>query len=282
MKRIIKIVCAGILGIGVFFPTSSKGFVSTLTNIKNQAYTITHSDSETLLVRQCDTCEDIKDREPPRRPAPTPSPIPSPAVQFLLNHSSIIQQNIERTWNEAGKGIVAQKIKESLNNRQIDNGVNIYNASVDIAGISEQRLTVGSQANQVRLRIVIPGNSTEFHTTTNTIFGSYADPSFRVSFDLTFDIIMSVEQLLSPNSVNINELKAVISNASVHGSNAVGTIVETVGDFIPGVNFSQTVTSKVNQSIDFKNQLETAIKTGVATPLSIPKVILKQELITIP
>ncbi|MHC5829732.1 MAG: hypothetical protein ACYT04_80880, partial [Nostoc sp.] len=117
----------------------------------------------------------------------------------MLDHSSLIQQSIEKTWNEAGKGIVAQKIKESLNNRQISDGVNIYNASVDIAGISGQQLTVGSQANQVRLTLVIPGNYTDFHTTTDSIFGSYADPEFGVSFDLTVNITISVDQLLSSN-----------------------------------------------------------------------------------
>lgn len=275
MKRTIEVVCAGILGLGVFFPTSAKAFVSTITNINDQTYTITDSNYKTPLALRCQTCDTGDgggDGEPSPKPIPpiyTPPPIPTPAVQFLLNHSSLIRQTIQTTWNEAGKGIVAQKIKESLNNRQISNGVNIYKANVDIAGISDQQLTVGSQANLVRLTIVIPGNYTEFRTTTNTIFGSYGDPSFGVSFDLTFYITISVEQLLSPNSINIIELKAVVSNASVHGSNAVGTIVETVGDFIPGVDFSQTVTSKVNQSIDFKNQLETAIKTAVATPLGI-------------
>lgn len=269
MKRIIEVVCAGILGVGVFFPTSAKAFVSTLTNINDQTYAITHSNSETLLAMRCQTCDPGDggtDENLP--PIPTaPPPIPTPAVQFLLDHSSLIQQSIEKTWNEAGKGIVAQKIKESLNNRQISDGVNIYNASVDIAAISNQQLTVGSQANQVRLTLVIPGNYTDFHTTTDTIFGSYADPEFGVSFDLRVDITISVDQLLSSNPININELKVQVSNASIHGSNAVGTIVETVGDFIPGVNFSQSITSRINQSFDFKNQLETAIKTAVSSLL---------------
>ncbi|MEH1808295.1 hypothetical protein [Nostoc sp.] len=268
MKRIIEVVCAGILGVGVFFPTSAKAFVTTLTNINDQTYAITHSNSETLLAMPCDTCEINRGPRPRPTPIPTaPTPIPTPAVQFLLDHSSLIQQSIGKTWNEAGKGIVAQKIKESLNNRQISNGVNIYNASVDIAAISNQQLTVGSQANQVRLTLVIPGNYTDFHTTTNSIFGSYADPEFGVSFDLRVDITISVDQLLSSNPVNINELKVQVSNASIHGSNLVGTIVETVGDFIPGVNFSQSITSRINQSFDFKNQLETAIKTAVSSLL---------------
>lgn len=271
MKRIIEVVCAGILGVGVFFPTSAKAFVSTLTNINDQTSAITDSNYETLLARPCDTCEINRpggvEKDPPPITPPITSPIPTIAVQFLLDHSSLIQQSIEKTWNEAGKGIVAQKIKESLNNRQISNGVNIYNASVDIAAISNQQLTVGSQANQVRLTLVIPGNYTDFHTTTNSIFGSYADPEFGVSFDLRVDITISVDQLLSSNPVHINEVKVQVSNASIHGSNLVGTVIETVGDFIPGVNFSQSITSRINQSFDFKNQLETTIKKAVSSLL---------------
>ena len=266
MKKIIEVVCAGILGVGVFFPTSAKAFVSTLTNINDQTYAITHSNSETLLALRCETCLSSGD------PIPPTSPTPNIAVQFLLAHSSLIKQTIKTTWNEAGKGIVAQKIKELLNNRQVSDGVNIYNPSVDIAAISNQQLTVGSQANQVRLILLIPGNYMDFHTTTPSLFGiglgSYADPEFGVSFDLTVNITISVNELLPSNTIHINDVNVQVSNAHIHGSNATGTLTETIGDFIPGVNFSQTVTSKINQSFDFTNTINKALSTLSYTSLT--------------
>lgn len=121
MKRIIEVICAGILGVGVFSPTSAKAFVSTQANINDQTYAITHSNSDTLLALRCQTCDPgdggTDGNLPPRpRPIPTTPAISTIAAQFLLDHSSLIQQTIEKTCNEAGKGIVAQKIKESLNN----------------------------------------------------------------------------------------------------------------------------------------------------------------------
>ncbi len=201
--------------------------------------------------------------QPPRKPTPAPTSNRdyTAAVKFLLNNSSSMQQVIETTWNQAGKGIAAQKIKEILNGRQVSNGVGIYDANVNIGSITSQQVTGGSNPNQINVQIVVRGNDTEFHTTTPTIFGSYADPSFRVGFDLTINLTMSVGQSTTP--IKIDDLNVQITHANIHGSNAVGTLVETLGDLFTNGRFSQDITSRINQDISLKGRLAQAIQSAI-------------------
>lgn len=107
---------------------------------------------------------------------------------------------------------------------------------------------------------MIPGNNVEFETTTPTIFGPYADPSFRLGFDLTVNLQISVGQ---NNFLEVVELNVQTSNANIHGSNFIGSVIETFGDFVTGGGFSQNITSRVNQNFDVKSNLAQVIRSAI-------------------
>jgi hypothetical protein len=63
--------------------------------------------------------------------------------------------------------------------------------------------------------------------------------------------------------VAVTVVDARILDSSIHGANAVGTIVETAGDFITKGGFSRSVTEAINANGDFKPQLSRAIAAAM-------------------
>lgn len=182
-----------------------------------------------------------------------------PAIKFLLNNSSSIEQITTTVWNEGGKGIVEQKIKEALNGRKIREGINVYGANVSLTGISKTQTSPGSNNNQLNIKITIPGNNSEFKTTTPTVLGSYADPSFRVMFDLEENLKISA----SGNHIQVDDVSIRISNANIHGSNAIGTLVETFADLWTNGGFSQDIISRINGDFSAKGTLASFIQSAI-------------------
>lgn len=209
------------------------------------------------------------DREiPTPRPLPKPFPRPSDSgktpdytgvPKFLVGNSSLLKQIVTTVWNEGGKGITEQKIKEALNGKQLQKGVSIYNANVNLGGISQQPIISISGADRATVTISIPGNNTEFKTTTNTIFGSYADPSFRVGFNLQLDIKVSA----LAQRIQVDDVTVSIVNANIHGSNATGTLVETFADFFTKGQFSRDILSRINGDYSVKNKLADYIQSAI-------------------
>lgn len=182
------------------------------------------------------------------------------AVKLLLNNSGLMEQVVTKSWNERGKGITEQKIKESLNGKGVSKGVNVYDANVNIGGISQQRVTSAGD-NHINVALIIPGNSTKFTTTTPTIFGSYADPSFRVGFDLEVNLKIST----LTNRIQIDDVKVGISGTNIHGSNATGTLVETFGDFFTKGGFSRDILAKINSDSSVKDRLAGGIASSITS-----------------
>jgi hypothetical protein len=218
----------------------------------------------------------VLDREPKSPPTSTPrrpsQPQDYPAgIKFLLNNSNLMQQVVTRVWNDGGKGITEQKIKETLDGKEIKKGINIYKPSVSLGSIGQQRV-FASGNNQVTISMVIPGNDAEFKATTPTVFGSYADPAFRVGFNLeiTLRLSSSVDQIL------VDEVNVAIRDANFRGSNAVGTAIESVGDFFTGGGFSRDIVSRINGSFSDKDRLSSLIKSAIGNV--VPANILNRGL----
>jgi hypothetical protein len=158
-------------------------------------------------------------------------------------------------WDEAGRGIVAEKIRQSINGREFADGVSGYDANVNVGNMAATWNEIAP--NQLSVEVRLPGNNVEFHTTTPTIFGDYGDPAFRVGFDIIANLAMSVSNSSTP--IAINQLNAQVTNASIHGSNAVGTLIETLADFFTGGGFSRSITDSINNDINLRDKVAQAI-----------------------
>jgi hypothetical protein len=176
-------------------------------------------------------------------------------VGNYLKNPSAMQQAIKSIWDKAGRGIAAEQIQRAINGKRFKKGVNAYNAHANLGNI--QSTWNGNSADQISVQISIPGNDVEFKTTTPTIFGSYADPSFRVGFGLVINLTVSVTNTNNP--IRIGQLDVQVQNGNVHGSNAVGTLIETVADFFTGGDFSRKIVSQINQDQDLKTKVAQAV-----------------------
>jgi hypothetical protein len=180
---------------------------------------------------------------------------------FVLPHEGEPFANaLEAFWRDAGRGIVAEAIKQSVNGKQFANGVSGYNCNVNLSDMTASWRRKGPMSLTVEMRV--PNNNAEFKTTTPTVFGSYADPSFRVGFSMFVRLTLRAQA--GAPSVNVDIINAEISNASVRGSNASGTLVETLGDFFTGGSFSRRITSQINDDQRIKAQVQNAINTSLS------------------
>ena len=155
--------------------------------------------------------------------------------------------------------MVAERVQKSVNGHEFRHGTSGYDAHASIGEMTATWQPTGPQ--QWHVAMTVPGNSVEFHTTTPTVFGSYADPAFRVGFGLVVELDLAVRNANPPISVGV--AKANTTNASVHGSNAVGTLVETVADFWLHGGFSRQVTDQVNGDLEFKKSMASAVHAAL-------------------
>lgn len=92
---------------------------------------------------------------------------------------------------------------------------------------------LASVTGNLVLHYTLPNVVITFNTTTSTIFGSYADPAFKLTFDLTLEIASPVPAM--PCSFT-PQAAMIIENANIGGDNFIGDAVQFIGDL---VNFFQ-------------------------------------------
>ena len=176
-------------------------------------------------------------------------------VDHLSRQNGPLQDVFKTMWNEAGRPIVADKVQQAVNGRSFAKGVNGYQAHASMGDIAVSWRTLGPN------HLSVPGNDCEFHATTPTVLGKFADPAFRVGFGLAVNIDMGVRNAKPPINLNVFDVRT--TNASVHGSNAVGTLVETVADFFTKGEFSRNITSQINGDFSLKSQIAQSIGSAL-------------------
>jgi hypothetical protein len=184
----------------------------------------------------------------------------------LPNQGEPLANALEAMWDEVGRAIVSEKIRQNINGHAFQSGWSGHDAEVNLAALSSGWRRTGPTSISLELRL--PGSNVEFHTTQPSVFGSSVDPEFRVGFDMLVRLDCTARATAPFFTVTVVE--ASLSNASVHGSNATGTIVETLGDFFTRGEFTRRVTSNVND-INLKLQMQNAINNALA---GIPNFVL--------
>jgi hypothetical protein len=181
------------------------------------------------------------------------------ATQIWGNPAQMNRMFLE-LWQREGRQMAADEVTKALNGRELQRGFNIHRVNVNL-GNPNLRWNIAGPG-KVAVHITVPGSNAKFLVTTPTVFGSYADPAFRVGFDITADVTATVTNTEPP--VRIGDVNAVISNASVHGANATGTVTETVADLFTKGRFSQEVTAKMNNSPDLRQKVAKAVRSALA------------------
>jgi hypothetical protein len=201
----------------------------------------------------------------------------SEAIKYLTSNPNLVSQVVTQVWNQGGKEIAAQKIAETLNGKQLRKGVSIYGVQVNLNKIQPSGVQLLNDGRQVIVRIAVPVSNVNFKTTTDTIFGSYADPSFRVGFNLNATLKISASNRITVDNVDVG-----VSNASIRGSNITGTLVESFADFFTKGRFSQDIVSRINGDYSGKDRIASYIQSAIDryTPSNILTGQSKQPLVT--
>lgn len=198
-------------------------------------------------------------------PKPKPRPVPAPrqdypeVASFLLNNSGFLQNVITTVWNTFGRGVAAQKIED-----EVDSISNVHDVDANLRNIGQFQASTGPGVNQFSMTVSIPGNNVE----ANYHIPFAPDPSFRVYFDIIVNLTLTIDRSNVPIKVDVLTIQAV--NSRVSGSNIIGTIVKFFGDLFTGGNFSNSITSRVNQDINLKPDLARYIQKAI-DELPIPR-----------
>ncbi|BAU12395.1 hypothetical protein LEP3755_29240 [Leptolyngbya sp. NIES-3755] len=168
----------------------------------------------------------------------------------FLNSPDLLASAINTAWNEVGKGVTSQKLKEGLH-REFKEGMTLYDIDPNMASLSEMRaIDLGN--NKIGLKLIFRGNTIRAHSTTPDIalgigVGKYADPALEVTYDLELKMVMTVPNL--GESLRADELAVKVSNAKVDAKNASGEVIKAIGsliDFLGGPDFKAEVERNIN------------------------------------
>ena len=211
---------------------------------------------------------------------PVPVSVPGVSASTL---TTIFKSQVDQTWQAivSGKQLIGGTLQngkvvggETLNQEVIDNiqsaaakqgvtanttavptfaQIGVYTASLDTSG-ADPRLVI---------QYHLGGNTLDFKTTTNTVFGSYGDPVFHVDYDLNLTINVTIPSNLSTSStvttsaistmgtVTVKTNNVLVAVADVFGKNIVGGIANGIA--AQQQNFSSAVdTTDLNRLLQFE------------------------------
>jgi hypothetical protein len=142
------------------------------------------------------------------------------ALSSLL--STPLDQTFDTTWSQL-QGNAQSMVQQAIQNKE----PNAYNVnasspsqgtlSASVGGLSigmQATLPPGTSGQQLTLQYSLPGWSASFSETTSGIFGSWADPSYNLTFDAAIEIYIAV-----PSDPRIPlEAKAEFVTSNMQGS----------------------------------------------------------------
>lgn len=146
---------------------------------------------------------------------------------------------------------IAQTQSQVSTSVHTNTGQTAYNIAVNFP--TSGRL-FAAVTGDLTLEYRLPGEVVTFSVTTPTIFGSYADPAFKLTFDTALDInspIPAMPCTFSPLA------SLIIENANITGDNFIGNAAEFVGNLINFFQGQPPIFQSAEGSIDGVNPTST-------------------------
>jgi hypothetical protein len=168
---------------------------------------------------------------------------PTPQATVFSN-ATLFQDQLNQTWQNILSGsqllngkTLQQQVTDSIQQAAQQQGVGAYNISDSFAASGDYSAQLDtSGANPVlSVQYHLGGNTLDFTNTTNSVAGSWADPTFHVSYDLTLYISLTIPSHLSPTSAVSVSAQSANSNVTVSSNNViVGLAQALMGKNITG------------------------------------------------
>jgi len=184
----------------------------------------------------------------------------------VINQPTIFQSTLQSSWQSliSGKTTIGgqtldQEIASNIQAAEHKLGLDAYDISSSFDGTPAYNgsLHLTSSGAELELTFDAIGNQTTFTSTTNSILGSWADPTFHVTYnlDLTVDLSLPSNPVTGKVTATAN---AAVSNVNVTTKNV---IVGLLGD-LGVVNIPQEIAKDVD---GFHENLSSIVPTGLLT-----------------
>jgi hypothetical protein len=109
--------------------------------------------------------------------------------------------------------------------------------------------TMGSHS--IHLRTYLPGNSFTFHVTTPSVFGSWADPAFSITFDISAESWLAIPSS-STGNLSVGPSRVVMSGVRLDSHNVTGDLAMAINEaykFVSGADLTARLTE--NRTFDY-------------------------------
>jgi hypothetical protein len=192
---------------------------------------------------------------------------PAPQTTVTSNPTAF-QDQLNQSWAKIASGqqligspqqTLSQLITSSVQAASKAQKTSAYNISEGFAAKGDYSATLDTTgANPVlKIQYHLGGNSLSFTNTTNSILGSYADPTFHVTYDLTINLNLTfATNLTQPNPVSVTA-NASVGNVNVTSKN----VLVAVADFF-GSNITGQIANGLNgHSVDLSNTVASSTST---------------------
>lgn len=168
----------------------------------------------------------------------------------------------EQSWSDL-RGQLPGALRDLLNGRRIAEGMNLYDVVVKVAADCAMSISRTS-AGDLEVSVVTGRNTVIASTTTDSWFGSYADPRFSLDFGLAFVFEVDLPPVAGPVGVTgFRDLR--ITMPHLDSQNLVGDLAlfaVSVVEFFTGWNLDGTL-ARILDGLDLASRAN-----GVLAPLN--------------
>jgi len=180
------------------------------------------------------------------------------APTTVINQPKVFQSTLQSSWLALVGGTMkingltlGQTISAGIQRAESAQGLSAYDISNGFDGtpVYNGTLKTTSSGGVLQLTFDAIGNQTTFTSTTNSIFGSWADPTFHVTYNLDLTIDLSLPSNLASGKVTATA-NAVVNDVTVSTSNVLVGLADIFGANIPekiaeGINGSSANLSSI-------------------------------------
>jgi hypothetical protein len=165
------------------------------------------------------------------------------APATVTNQPTIFKDQLQQSWTQLLDGqlkisgqTLSQVIAAGIEQGEQTQGLSAYHISTsfDATPNFTGTLVQTSSGPVLELTFDAVGNQTTFTSTTHSILGSYADPTFHVSYDLDLSINLALPTNLVTGKVTASATASVANVSKPTTNNIFVTVADVFGANIPG------------------------------------------------
>lgn len=168
---------------------------------------------------------------------------------------------VNQAWALARGPICTQLLQDLSKPNIAGNGFSLYNTDCTMASNVAVSIVGPASVSKVTMQFVGTGNVVDA-TSTQPYVGSWGDPRFSVTFDMTANV--TLVPLPQPK---VTALSVTVSNGSISTQNTMADILKALDSFA-GTGFVTQAQNSINTTKKLDPSIINNLLAGVQTPLS--------------